>query len=169
MIPFKYFKACLFDDHAIEAVGSYANKKTLIFSLVMVVLLQALPLTYDEIFTTHISFLKIFAQFFGAIVVLFLIARMLKSDVSFLKFTYTIATVEFFAALIVTVLAYLSLFVFEYVFDTAAVSNLVTSILPFYIIVLFGFTADVVADVKRWHWLIGVLAVGMLYGVYFFL
>ena len=169
MIPFKYFKACLFDDHSIEAVGSYANVKTMVFSLVLVVLLQALPLTYEEIFTTHLSFLKIGAQFFGSLLIIFIISKLFKSKTTFTRFTYTVSTVTFFAAIITTVLAYVSLFVFEYIFDTAAVSNLVTSILPFYIIVLFGFTADVIADVKRWHWLIGVLGVGLLYGVYFFL
>ncbi|MBW3003526.1 hypothetical protein KY328_01410 [Candidatus Woesearchaeota archaeon] len=169
MIPFKYFKAALFDDHAIEAVGSYANKKTLVFSLILVVLLQALPLTYEEIFTTHLSFLKIFAQFFGALLVMFVVAKLFKSKTSFTRFVYGVSTVVLFAAMITTVLAYVSLFVFEYLLNTAAVSNLVTSILPFYIVVLFGFTVDIVSDIKKWHWLIGIVSVGLLYGVYFFL
>ncbi|MEA3430603.1 MAG: hypothetical protein U9R08_04995 [Nanoarchaeota archaeon] len=169
MIPFKYFKSCLFDDHAIEAVRSYANFKALVFSLIMVVLLQALPLTYEEIFTTHLSFLKIFIQFFGAIVVMFLFSKLLKSKTSFIKFVYTVSTVVFFATIITAVLAYLSLFLFEFIFNTAVISNLVSSILPFYIIVLFGFTADVIADVKKHSWLIGVVGVGLLYAIYFFL
>lgn len=168
MIPFKHFKAALFDDHKIEAIASYANFKTTIFALVLVILLQALPLTYEEIFTTHISFLIIGAQFLGAIIILFAIAKLFKTETSFLRFTYTVATVELFAVIITTILAYLSLFLFEYIFNTPVISNLVTSILPFYIIVLFGFTADVIAKVKK-SWIIGILGVTILYGIYFFL
>lgn len=169
MIPLKYFRAMFFDDHSIEAIGSYATVKTTIFVLFFVVLLQSLPVTYDEIFTTHLAFAKIFIQFFGCIIVIFLISKLFKSSTNFLRFTYIISTVEFFAVILTTILAYLSLFLFEYLFDTPVVSNLVTSLLPFYIIVLFGFSADVAANVKKHSWLIGVLGVTLLYAVYFFL
>lgn len=130
---------------------------------------MALPLTREEIPDTPLTFLKMAVIFFAAVGLCYLISRLFKSETTFSKFLYTTATVNLFATSAVALITYVSLFVFEWMMDNAALSNFVASVLPFYIFVLFGFSVDGAADLpkKNGMWL-GMIGICILYTLYFF-
>lgn len=168
-VQFKHIGALKFDQGAIERLRTYSMPRWGWMNLLLSSLLMALPLTREEIPDTPLTFLKMALIFLAAVGMCYLISRLFKSETSFCKFLYTTATVNLFATSVVALLTYISLFVFEWMMDNAALSNFVASALPFYIFVLFGFSVDGAANLpeRRGIWL-GVIGITILYSLYFF-
>ena len=135
-------KALWFDEASIEYFRSYANLKSSWTYLVGGALLLALPLTKEEIIQTPIYFFKSLLILGLVLAAGFGLSKILRSEVRFKMYTYPWLHTIFWAIVLTTIVTYLSLFILEYLLNNSVVSNLVTSVIPFYLIVLIGFTSD---------------------------
>ena len=170
MIPIRYWRAALFSEHALHSLKMYARWRFVIVLFFLNVLLQSLPVTKEEIYTFPFDFLGILWNFALAVILVYFVSWIFKSKIHPKKFLYVLNVVMFGGILLTTVLAYSSLFIFELLLDTPVISNLVTSLLPFYLLVLFGFSADIISDLEGWRAVIlGLFSTSLLFWLYFFL
>lgn len=168
--PFRYWRSLLFSETPITSIRSFASIGGSVLFLLLTVFFQALPLTKADLYTFHLDYASIFIKFLAVLIALFIISKILGSKASFKQFIYTVSFVMMMASFITAVLAYISLFVFAYLLNTATVSNLITSLLPYYLVVLFGFSSEAASELPFWRSVIlGILGVVGLYGAYFFL
>lgn len=168
---FKYFNAILFNDNSIEAIRSYNNLKLGVINLLLGVFILSLPLTSEEIYTTHISYLQLLIKFLAAIIVCFVFAKLMGSKSNFTKFFYTISTVNLFASIPIAMISYVCLFVFEKILNIAAVSNFILSVIPYYLFILFAFSVEGGAHIQnnKKSVLLGLFSICLIYTLYFFL
>lgn len=168
-VQFKHMGCLKFDMGDIEILRTYSMPGWAWTNLAISSLIMALPLTIDEITDTPATFLKMASVFLIAVAACYGLSRLLGSSTPFSKFLYTASTVNLFASATVAILTYTSLFVFEWIMDNAALSNMVASVLPFYIFVLFGFSVDGAANLpeKKGAW-VGAAGITILYVLYYF-
>lgn len=164
----RILKALLFDNHAIRALREYASVYWWIYAL-LAALLLAVPLTKEEIGTTPFTF-----ALYACVLILFLLvsywlSKLFKGKSSFTTFVYPLSRILLATAVLVLLLSLASLFLFELVFNVPVVSNLVTSILPFYMIALWAFSAEQLSLVKRAPAAYGIICVIILAVLLFFI
>lgn len=166
---FKHLSALKFDQGRIEILRTYSQPKWAWANLIFSCLLMSLPLMPDEIATTPITWATMTVVFFSVVAVTFLFSRSLGSKIRFTNFLYATSTVNLFAAGLTSILAYVSLFVFEWGFDNSTIPNLIASILPFYIFIMYGFSADGASGLpEKKGWVVGVFGIIALYLMYYF-
>jgi len=130
-------------------------------------LILAVPLTKTEISTTPITFAFYAGILIAFLVVSYLLSKLFKGTSSFTTFAYPLSRIMLATAVLVLLLSLASLFVFELLFNVPVVSNLITSILPFYMIALWAFSAEQLSLVKA-PAIYGVICVVLLAAMLFF-
>lgn len=157
-------RALLFDQGAIELIRTEANWFGAVVSLALIGIVLAFPVTQEEIITTPESFLRVVGVFLASSILAYLVSRLLGSKTRVRAFLFTASVVNLLGAVVVGVLTYLSLFVFEWWMDNAALSNLVASVLPFYIFLLFGVSVDNSSELNGWKsFVVGAVGICAMY------
>ena len=167
---FRYWRSMFFNENAILALKAFASWKFILLNFLLLVFFQAAPLTQEDLVTFPFDYIGVLWKILLATFVVLIFAKLFGSKITAKKYLYVVSVVNLFASILSALLAYLSLFVFEFIFDNPVFSNIITSILPFYLIVLFAFSSDVASELEGWRSaLLGFIAVILLYSLYYFL
>ncbi|MEK6823136.1 MAG: hypothetical protein AABY13_04870 [Nanoarchaeota archaeon] len=166
-----FWRALLFDEHAMIGVRTCATTVRAWLFFIAAVLLQVLPVSKEDLATFHIDAPTIAILYFGLIVVGAGLSWLLGARMPFYKFLYTSSTIMTFGGVVMAIITYLSILVFELGLNTAAVTNLVTSIIPFYYIVLFAYSMEVASHLeKQWKRIaVALVSICAMYLAYFFI
>ena len=165
-----FWRAALFHEASIHSIKAYANWKRALAYFFFVILFQALPLTAADLDTFFPDFFGILWKVALGMISVYMVAKLFHSHEPLVKYWYAVSAVLCVGAFLMAVAAYVSLFVFEKMFNNPAISNLITSILPYYFIVLFAFTAESAMNLEgKKSAVVGTFAVLVLYTLYFFL
>lgn len=165
-----HWRAALFHESSIHSIKGYANWKNALLYFFFAVLFQALPLTAEDLQTFLPDFVGILWKVALAMIAVYMLAKLFHSHEPMVKYWYAVSAVLFVGAFLMAVAAYISLFIFEELFNNPVISNLIASILPYYFIVLFAFTAESAMNLEgKKAAILGTFAVLVLYSLYFFL
>ncbi len=171
MQELRHWDALLFNENSIELVRTFSSWGRGLMNFLLGMLLLALPLTYDEVFTTLDSFVRYVIIYSALIILLFLLSRVFGSDMKLVKFWYTISTLIFFAAVPLAILTYFCLFVLEALLDNVTVPNMIVSLVPYYLFLLMAFGSEQSARIpsEKKSIAFGVCSVVLVYTFMYFL
>ena len=167
----KHWDALIFNENSIELLRTFSEWPRALFNFFLGIFILSLPLTYDEIFTTPAFYVKCIIFYAVMILLLFILSRAFGSDMPLMKFWYTISTIVLFSSIPIMIITYLCLFLLEYVLNNSVVSNLVVSVLPYYLYLLMAFASEQAARIpsQKKSILFGIASVVVIYTVFYFL
>jgi hypothetical protein len=166
-----YWKALLFDEHAMVAVRQEYRPWRAIWWFVLAVVFQALPVSRQDLLTLQVDVPRIIILYFAVLLVGWLLSLLLGSRSKFGQYVFTTSAIMSLGGCVMAVLTYLCLFVFELAFNTAAVSNVIVSLIPYYYVVLLAYSSEIAAHLQdQWkRVLLAIVVIGVMYGAYFYL
>lgn len=171
MSVLKHWRALLFDEHAMIGVRQAYRPWHALLWFALAFLFQAAPVSTADIATLPFDAPRIAALFFGVLLVGWLVSLLLGGRQRFGQYAFTTSAITAMGGCVMAVLAYLSIFVFEYGFDTTAVTNVLISIIPFYYIVLVAYGSEMAAHLARQRERIAlaICVIITMYAAYFYL
>jgi hypothetical protein len=167
----RYWRALFFNEHQMVAVRQEYRPWRAVWWFVLAVLFQVLPVSKQDLLTLQVDVPRILILFFAVVLVGWLLSLLLGGKAKFGQYVFTTSAIMAMGGFVMAVIAYLSLFVFELAFNTAAITNVVISLMPYYYVVLTAYSSEIAAHLsKQWERvLLAIVVIGVMYGAYFYL
>jgi len=144
-----FLRIFLFGEGSLHKLREKSNWKYFALFLVLAALLESLPTSMEEIqkipffFATSIT--KLFLLSFVVLGIALLLG--MKSKVG--NFMGSVFTVLFIALLLTTILAYVSIIIFQSILNLSEIAQLIQNILPFYTYALFAWGCEYSAGLSQ--------------------
>lgn len=145
------WKAVLFHEQALFAIGELKSLLLGITALVLVDLVLIFPTDISSLIPKALvqNFFVVYGLLFSVTVASYGIVRALGSRVHFRKFFSSLLIVLFMSLLLITVpVALIAYAIFKALFATESALLLFFSIVPFYNYLIFGWSAETLANLK---------------------
>ena len=157
-------KSMLFNEKALEALRAIAAWDTAILAIIICVSLQSLPINRQEISLFMNMFQFFMIKYVVVLLLIYGLIRLLGSKTKFKQFAMVTSTVYSFGLILTTILAYISILIFELLLKIGVVSGFIQSLVPFYQSVLFGWSCESESQLKNWRGIVvGVVAIALLF------
>jgi hypothetical protein len=137
----------------------------------LALLFQVLPVNQADIANLPIDAPRILVLFLAVLLVGWLAMLLLGSRTRFGQHVFTTSAITAMGGFVMACLTYSCLFIFEKGFGTTAVTNVVTSLIPYYYLVLVAYSSEISANLrKQWERvLLAIIVICAMYGAYFYL
>jgi hypothetical protein len=152
-------KVLLFREDGFTTMTRFTGVWTAILAFAVCVFFQALPTSTAEIVVFPQMYLFFLLKFALCLLVVFGVTRLFGSKARLTALVTPISLTYTYAMVVSSLLAYASIILFEQVLNVSVISGVITSFIPYYTSVLFGWCCENVSGVGR-HW--RAVAIGLL-------
>lgn len=154
----------IFREKGFAALQAMSGPKAAVLAFLLCVGFQSLPTSGEEVALYGNLYLFYAVKFVIALALIYIVMRSLGSSISKRQFVSASAITYTYAMVVTTLLAYASIILFAQILNLTVIAGVITSFIPYYTSVLFGWCCENIAGVSgKWRpVVVGLVAITIL-------